>query len=374
MQTRTSQSEISQEQSLDEIIGSSPEQEKGFMAQWYRLTAPPAVPVSANYIQKEKVRRGRLLSIIALALICVQALLTFAGLRESVYLALSDSFSLFVYCGALFFNRSGKVVVAGILLTATLDLTIISSFLLLGQLNAFQLPVFDLFVGVELLAASLLPARSVFVTALFNSIFIASYIKFQQHDVAFEVALRSGFYYNAIMIPILLQITVAVVTYLWVRSYTQAIKRADRAEVIAKLEHMVARQKEEVEEQKQQLEIGIQQLIVAQTQAINGTIEQRIPLPEAKELWPLAGSLNNLFARLRRSYQAENELQRTNKATEYLAHALYNAELAHEPLHMQRTGTMLDPLVLTLNGKSVSSTQFPIEREAQQRTPRRTSM
>ncbi len=348
----------SREQSFQEMMISPSSQERGPVAVWYRLTAPPALPENATYIQKEKVRRGRLLSVIALALILGQGLVTLGSFRTSVYLGLLDVCSLLIYCITLFINKQGKATLAGIVLVGALEFTLVTSFLFLGPVTPYILPVLALFVVVEVLAASLLPVTSVFVLFLVNSVFIILYLKFQQHDALFEQVLRDGYYYNEIILPIALQFVVAVVTYLWVRSYTQAMMRADRAEVIAKLEHIVASQKEEVEEQKRQLEVGIQQLIVAHTQAINGHINQRIPLPEAKVLWPLAVSLNNLFARLRRSYRAEYELQRMYKAIEYLAHVLNNAEITQEPVLIKQTGTALDPVLLQLDGKSIRATKL----------------
>jgi uncharacterized coiled-coil protein SlyX len=354
----------SKEQSFLEMMTSPSSQERGPVAVWYRLTAPPALPENATYIQKEKIRRGRLLSLIALALILGQGLVTFGSFRTSVYLGVLDASSLLIYCITLFINKQGKATLAGIVLVGTLEFTLVTSFLFLGPITPYILPVLALFVVVEVLAASLLPVNSVFVLFLVNSVFIILYLKFQQHDALFEQVLRDGYYYNEVILPIALQLVVAVVTYLWVRSYTQAIMRADRAEVIAKLEHMVASQKEEVEEEKRQLELGIQQLIVVHTQAINGHINQRIPLPEAKVLWPLAVSLNNLFARLRGSYRAEYELQRMNKAIEYLAHVLNNAEITQEPVLIKQTGTALDPVLLQLDGKSIRATKLRHDKQS----------
>src|SRR5258708_27773741 len=141
-------------------------------------------------------------------------------------------------------------------------------------LDVANLPVFDLLIISELIAVSLLPAVSVFPIALGNILFILSDIALQPHTPALNQLLASGMAYDVIIQPIGLQIIVALVTYLWVRSALRAIARADRAEEVAELKRRDA-------ERTHQLEMGIQQLFHTQVRAANGDLIARANLGQA---------------------------------------------------------------------------------------------
>jgi hypothetical protein len=78
--------------------------------------------------------------------------------------------------------------------------------------------------------------------------------------------------------PILIQIVGALLLFLWARSTDQAIRRADRAEEIAALEHTLA-------DQKRQLDIGIQQILQTHVRAANGDYTARAPLVGHLRRW-----------------------------------------------------------------------------------------
>ncbi len=99
--------------------------------------------------------------------------------------------------------------------------------------------------------------------------------------------------YDVIVQPIGLQIIVAVVTYLWVRSALRAIARADRAEEIAELRRREA-------ERTHQLETGIRQLLQTQVRAANGDLMARANLSQDNMLWQVGVSLNTLLTRLQK--------------------------------------------------------------------------
>src|SRR5207245_1463190 len=131
-------------------------------------------------------------------------------------------------CGvAMLFNRGGRATVSSILLIVVIDLG--CGLMLLTSPNGLDvanLPVFDVLIVSELIAVSLLPAVSVFPVALVNMLFIIGDIIFQPHTPALNVLLSSSMAYDAVAQPIGLQIIVAVVTYLWVRSAHLQVARA----------------------------------------------------------------------------------------------------------------------------------------------------
>jgi hypothetical protein len=93
------------------------------------------------------------------------------------------------------------------------------------------------------IAVSLLPAASVFAVAASNIAFIIADLAFQPRTADLNMVLASNMGYNAIVQPISLQIVVAVIAFIWVRSAMRAIARADRAEEIAELRGREVEQK-----------------------------------------------------------------------------------------------------------------------------------
>jgi hypothetical protein len=143
--------------------------------------------------------------------------------------------------------------------------------------------------------------------------------------------------------PILIQIVGALLLFLWARSTDQAIRRADRAEEIAALEHTLA-------DQKRQLDIGIQQILQTHVRAANGDYTARAPLGQDNILWQIASSLNNLLSRLQRSGQAEHQLTRTNDELRRLAAAIDDAQSGRKPIWPAPTGTAADLILERIRG------------------------
>jgi hypothetical protein len=226
-----------------------------------------------------------------------------------------------VICGvAMLFNRGGKAIVSSILLIIVIDLG--CGLMLLTSpmgLDVANLPVFDVLIVSELIAVSLLPAVSVFPIALGNILFISGDIALQPHTPALNQLLASGMAYDVVAQPIGLQIIVAVVTYLLVRSALRAIARADRAEEVAELQRREA-------ERTHQLESGIQQLLRTQVRAANGDLTARANLSQGNILWQVGISLNLLLTRLQKAAweasRAENENQHLRWEVARLTEAL----------------------------------------------------
>jgi hypothetical protein len=275
------------------------------LAWWYRFTAPPEVPASASLVERERVRRGQLSSaILFVMLVFLLASLIgalFQGNYHLVYVLLP---SFIVSIVVLVLNRFGTVLTAGIVLVLGFELGyLISIVKTSGGLSVSDLPRFDLLVEPVLLAVSFLPARSVPWIAAGNCLFIWLSITFLPHTPDMRV-LFANQSYTIIEQPIALQVIVAFVTYLWVRSTNLAIERADRAEDIAALQQTIARQKAQLDE-------GIQQILNTHVQVANGNIEARAPLSQDNALWQVASSLNNLLTRFQRTLGNEREFQRT---------------------------------------------------------------
>ena len=318
----------------------------GFFTWWYRLAAPPEPVMNATFAQQDLVRRGRLASIILLCMFIITAafiplaLVSINPLLTPIILAL-----LVLCCIAIVLNRLGQVALAGSLAMIALSLAIVLNLLTSphGILSTNGLLTYDLLVLPELIAVSILPPRIVFIVALLNSIFMFVDITFQPHAADLEHLLHASTY-TILIRPVSLQFVVALVTYLWVRSAVQAIRRAERVEVIAELQRSIT-------QQKQDLEFGVQQIQNTLVQAANGNFHIRTPLAQDNVLWQVAVSLNTLLTRLHRSTQSAQELQRIRMEIGRLVTMLYEAEIKQHPLKTTPTGTLVDPLLQQLSGR-----------------------
>ena len=332
---------------------------KSITGWWYRLTAPPEPSKNASSIRKEANRQARLLSTVVFFLMLTLIIFlpaTFFIPNQLVILIVLGMLGMSII--TLLFNRAGKTTIAGIIVVTMFELALIAAIVTTNPLDVFNLPLFDLLIISELLAVSLLPSRNVFLLALFNVSFIWADLTFQPHTSLLTNTLQTQFY-NSLARPAGLQLIVAVVAYLWVRSTTQAIARADRAEVIAALEHQLA-------EQKHQLEIGIQQILKTHIAIANGDFSARAPLTQESELWQIANSLNTLLARFQRSTKIEHEYQRMINVLADVIQALQDAERNQTSPHLALTGTPLDPLIIALQGKTLTPYQhLPVSHQRQ---------
>ncbi|QBD81729.1 hypothetical protein EPA93_39470 [Ktedonosporobacter rubrisoli] len=337
---------------------------------WYRFTAPPTLPDSASFEQRERLRRGYLASTISffLTVVLVFALpIGIFGPNHAIAFAITG---VLIMMGiALFiFNRRGHSNVTGLILASCINIALIIVILKSPEgLDPSELGLFDILVFPEIFVASLLPVNWIFAVSAFNIAFIIVDMFTQPRSQLF-IQMATTNFYPVLVRPIILHIVITVVLWLWVRNATQAIERADRAEVIANLEHMIADQEHAVAEEKRQLDSSIQQIMDTHLRVSHGDFSARVPLREGATLWPVAVSLNNLLSRLQRLRQIETELQRVipqlqrvrflEHETQRIKHeaqqitqAIEQAEQEQHPLRLGPRGTILDPLITKLNGK-----------------------
>jgi hypothetical protein len=162
---------------------------------------------------------------------------------------------------------------------------------------------------------SLLPPSSVFVVALSNITFILADITLQPATMDLKLVLHSNMGYSAVVQPVSLQIVVAIVSYIWVRSALNALARTDQAEEIAELARREA-------DRKRELDQGIAYLSHILVQASNGDHDVRVNLSQDNMLWRVGNSFNMLLTRLRRAAIVEAENQRLRAEVNRLSEAL----------------------------------------------------
>lgn len=314
---------------------------------WLRLTSSGWEQPAVTIEQREHARRSRLASWIILGLlIAVLVLIPTALFTPGTLVALVGVGVGLLIMAAL--NRAGQVSAAGVLLILLVCAGVISSIASDPRgLTIDALPGYDLLAVSIVVGASVLPRRATFGVAAFNIAVICLDFFLQPHapDLVKEYAQFSGQTEAALVLlarPVALQIILAVIAFLWVRGTDQAIRRADRAEEIAALEHSIA-------DQKRQLDIGIQQILQTHIRAANGDFTARAPLGQENVLWQIAASLNNLLARLQRAGQAEHQLRRTEEELARLAAAIDDAQSGRRPIWPAPSGTAADLIIERVN-------------------------
>ncbi len=309
---------------------------------------------------RERARRSRLAAWIILGLFIADAIILPIGIgdvgSESAVLILAIGL-----VGAVMLNRAGRVGLTGALLSALIILAAAGAVVAypLG-LTLDALPAFDLLAIATVVAASVLPRRAAFFVATINIVIIVLVFFLMHHAADLQKELNDKTLYPTPLIaslallarPIALQVILAVVAYLWVRGTDDAIRRADRAEEVATLEHTIV-------EQKRQLDIGIQQILQTHIRVANGDFTARAPLGQDNVLWQISSSLNNLLARLQRAGNAEYHMRRTEEELQRLAAALRDAQAGRRPIWPAPSGTAVDPVIEIITGANRSSLPPP---------------
>ncbi|GHO57358.1 hypothetical protein [Ktedonobacter robiniae] len=320
---------------------------KGLFQWWYSLTALPDASVTASVVQREAIRKSRLISVIvACLLISFTAFIPGCLALPNHYVIVAD-LGMMPFCIiALILNKTQKPTLAGVLLTVAFELALMLVILTSTPFDEPSLQQYELFVFGELLAVSLITPASVFAVGLFNVGFISWSLVFQAPKDPHLIAVLQTQFAPIWIRPVAVQFLVAGVTYLWVISATKAIARANQAEMIAKLEHEMA-------DQKRSLEAGIQQILQTHVQVANGHFNARAPLTQDNVLWQIAQALNNLLIRFQRAVQAERELKRLEEAISASVGSIQQADLDKQTPVLQPTRTSLDRMIAVLQGRTL---------------------
>jgi hypothetical protein len=292
---------------------------RGPLEWWYQLTAPAEPHERAPLPLREAARRGRLASTTMLFMSIVNVLpMPIAFITHNPALLITLLITLVANGISLLFNRAGKQKVAGILFITVLNGGLFYSLTFPpGGLGITNLPVFDILIEGILVAVAFFPAWSVFPIVIINCLFILVDLTFGQRTPDLVHYLATNIY-SVLIRPIILQIIVAVVTYLWVQSATRAIARADRAEELARAAQTMSMQAELLIRQKGELDSGIQQILQALAPVSRGDFSSRIPHTQNNVLWQIAYVINNLLARLQSASQSEHLLQEAQQENQKL--------------------------------------------------------
>lgn len=308
---------------------------------WYRCSMPGA---AEHGEQEDVLSRSRLASILLLVTLGVIAFIPAALTSDDLHVVPAVVGMFVMTCLGVVLNRRGKTTAAGLLIIASFDTALIFSLLSYPHFTLTQnaVPIYDLFVLSDIIAVSLLPITSIFYISCYHSVFMLADILLQPHTPDLQVLIAQTTY-SFMVRPLTIQIVVALVTYLWVRNTMKALERANKAELVARLEHTIALQRQDLDE-------GIQQILYTLVQAANGNLEVRAPLAQQHVLWQIGVGLNTLLARLQRANQGERELARVKMEIRRLLTRVQEAKSRQTTLWLPAGGTELDLLIAELMG------------------------
>ena len=283
--------------------------------------------VSFQRTLRQETTRKQIVGAMILSIAVFQLLELPGGLISRDMMSIGTVILGLFICGiAAFFNQKGNITIVGILLIVVIDLG--CGLMLLTSpmgLDVASLPVFDALLICDLIAVTLLPSVSVFPVALANILFILGDITFQHHTRELTMALSSNMAYDTVMQPVSLQVVVAIVSYILVRTASRAIVQADRADEVTALKQREVDYQQREAEQKRQLEFEIELLTQKLVRAANGEPAMGTNWSQSQMLWRVGNSLNLLFSRLRKARQVEQEnrqlreeLIRQNERMRYL--------------------------------------------------------
>lgn len=280
---------------------------------------------------REQARRKQIVSAVLLVIIIFQFLELPGALMMHTAMDIGTVVLGLALCGvAALFNQFGKITIVTVLLIAVIDLG--CGLMLLTSpmgLDVSDLPVFDVLLVSELIAVSLLPAISVFPVALSNMLFTIVVLMFAPRTMELTMVLTSNMAYNTILQPIGLQIIVAVVSYIWVRSALRALARADRAEEIARLKRREAELLKREAEFNHVLTQGSEHLLQVLVRAANGDRIVRSILNQDHPLWRIGNALNMLLTRVGRRANAEQEIKRLHMTIANLTERAFDPGRGH---------------------------------------------
>ncbi len=309
---------------------------------WYSISAPDE---GSEAFQEAIISRSRLGSILILITLIVSIAFIPAALTSDGLHVLPPVIGIFIVgCIALPLNRRGHVTIVGVLIVCGVDFALAYSLIFYPNFTLTQnaVPIYDMFVLSDIIAISLLPINSIFYFSAFHSIFMLADIILQPKAADLQLLVNQTTY-SFMVRPLAIQIVVALVTFLWVRNTMRALERANKAEVIARLEHTIAMERKDLDE-------GIQQILYTLVQAANGNLNARAPLAQQNVLWQVGVGLNTLLARLQRSIQNERELQQVKMEIRRLISGVHEAKGRQMLLWLPPGGTELDLLVSELMG------------------------
>ncbi|MBO0793040.1 MAG: hypothetical protein J2P36_19120 [Ktedonobacteraceae bacterium] len=317
---------------------------------WYRLAAQPELP-TASFRERELARKMRSSSIAILTISIIFLLFIPGSLVFPNRYVMYPQIGLIPIClFALVLNKHRRPILAGALVTISFEASLIFVCLTSWPFDTSNLQLYELFVLGEIMALTLVSPRGMILVGACNVTFIILDLLFQPHTAALNHDLHVQFAAIVIM-PVSIQLMVAVVVSWYASNQLRTIQQANRAEMTAQLEHQRAEQSKKVEREKILLQQQIEQIVAVHAHTMNTHRASSIPLePYPPLLWPLINTFNSQQIRLKRTWETEAELQRLQQA---ILLSVEKVTSGHPNVY-QPTGTFLDSLLSALKTSRMS--------------------
>ena len=323
----------------------------GLIQHWNALTSLPEAPIGASFERREVVRRSRLTSyviffftamVVALLPVCY-----FSPYPSYFWLDLGLTGACII---GLVLNSKGLTRTAGIVVTSAAFIVLTSALFSTIPFDETTLQGYDMYIIVEMLAVSLLPARSVFVFLALSVISILLTFFTIKHSVALNIDIQTRLLI-ILARPLGTLFLGSSVAYILASHLTEAIKRVQQIEEIAKLEE--AERSYELAKRSEALHQGIQQILATHIAVANGDYNARAPLTKDHVLWQIARSLNTLLIRYQRAAQGEQYLKEVNYAiTDYIL-IVQQAKRERKQPFLPLRRTYVDPFIIELQGVTI---------------------
>ena len=328
---------------------------RGPLRWWYAIGAPPNVPQDAPLKDRERARIGKVTSLALFIELIEMAIAGFSTKEDpNKILAFGYMGIVLALLFALLLNRSRRTTLAGVLVVVALEIAMMLTIFGVPhqQLTAFNLPLFELFIQPLLIAASLFPIWLVFPIAIYHIAFIVLSITFMSKTPDLVAHIRF-MPYTAYGIPITVQVFAALISFIWVRSAYEEMRRAETAEEVTRLTQQLAEQILVASGRREELERNIEVIRNTLVSVSNGDYQQRVPLTQQDVLWPIALSLNTLLNRVRGFREQGYRFEQINALITELTSELRQIRIGGtgmKPLQIPvtNTGTAFDALTIEL--------------------------
>jgi hypothetical protein len=285
--------------------------QRGFLAWWNRLTAPPDAPAGASFALRDRVQRGHIASTLLLFLLIVLCIASTISLFSANHTILAVIITM---CIAIVFsiplNRHGLVEVVGIIMAIGLTGGMYTSMLTApGGMSPAEKDILYLLCFSDMVVAAILPVNFVFLVAGFNIAFSVYALTFAPHTPALTTILVHGGYATILIRLIQIHMIVSGVMWIVIHNLKAAYRRANRAEEVARLQHDLATMAHQQLYQARALEHSIALMTRTLTSLANGEESARIPLTRENMLYQVSGQINNLIGRYYRIRRVEHDYQ-----------------------------------------------------------------
>jgi uncharacterized membrane protein len=326
---------------------------KALIAWWYRLSLPTATLTTtpATPRERERLRYARLTSSFLLLILILFLPSGLLMIFDSPPGSSSPFIAVVMFVTLIVSFVLGKLgwQIASAIGIVVYNLIIVTGVLLTNPLDPSLFPIVYTLLFAVILAGALMPPIAAIVVAVINSIAITLIALFASHTAAYTDMVQRGLYSVLIFLPVVMQLSVAVMCYVILRNLVNTIRRADRAEEIVALQQEMAVYEETRLAQQAQLEEGIKKIAEVHARIANGDLSARVSLTEGNVLWNVAVPLNNLLNRLQNLKQTDQSIFYLQQAARYLADQLHGVVQSHQAVTLSTTGTVLDPIIIEIN-------------------------